>query len=231
MGVGNMSKQTAAPWSFSKIKAFEQCPLQFYNERVLKRFPQKESEAMLYGSLYHEAAEEYVRDGTPLPKSFEFSKPMLDNLIAKDGDKLCEQKMGLTKDLKPTGFYDTDVWWRGIADLNIIDGEGAYTIDYKTGSKKGLRYADKGQLELMALSVFIHFPEVQTIKAGLLFVVADAMVKDKYTRDDTQRLWVKWINKFDRMESAFTNDVWNAHQSGLCKAHCPVLECAHNGRA
>ena len=43
-----MSKPvTAAPWSFSRIKAFEQCPKQFYHEKVLKQYPFRETEAML----------------------------------------------------------------------------------------------------------------------------------------------------------------------------------------
>jgi hypothetical protein len=32
------------------------------------------------------------------------------------------------------------------------------------------------------------------------------------------------------MESAYDKDVWNANPSGLCRAHCVVLECPHNGR-
>ena len=55
-----------APWSFSKIKAFQQCPKQFYHEKVLKQYPFKESEATLYGTAFHEAAEEYIRDGGEL---------------------------------------------------------------------------------------------------------------------------------------------------------------------
>ena len=54
-----------APWSFSKIKAFEQCPKQFYHMKVLKEYQDKETEAMRYGTQMHEAAENYVRDKTP----------------------------------------------------------------------------------------------------------------------------------------------------------------------
>lgn len=62
--------------------------------------------------------------------------------------------MGLTENLEPCDFFSDEVWWRGIADLVIIDEEEdlAWVIDYKTG--KSARYADKGQLELMALAIF-----------------------------------------------------------------------------
>ena len=130
------------PWSFSKIKAFEQCPKQFYHEKILKEYPFVETEAIRYGSEFHKSAEDYIGEGTPLPPKFNFAQGMLDSLNAKAGEKLCERKMGLTENLEPCGFYDDTVWFRGIADLIILDGDLAWVIDYKTG--KNSRYADKG---------------------------------------------------------------------------------------
>jgi len=101
-------------------------------------------------------------------------------------------------------------------------------LDYKTG--RSAKYADTGQLELMALAVFKHFPHVKKVKAGLLFVVANAFIKDSYGADDQDRLWLKWLREYNRMKSAYTHDVWNPKPSGLCKKHCLVLDCAHNGR-
>ena len=218
------------PWSFSKIKAFEQCPKQFYHMKVLKEFEDKETEAMRYGTQMHEAAENYVRDKTPLHKSFKYVQSSLDALVAIKGEKLCELKMGLTDSLEPCGFYSDDVWWRGIADLVILDTDNhlAWVIDYKTG--KSTRYADKGQLELMALAIFKHFPVVDTVKAGLLFVVCNELIKEEYTKPSQTTLWNKWLGAFTQMDTAFGADVWNAKPSGLCKNHCAVLDCAHNGR-
>jgi CRISPR/Cas system-associated exonuclease Cas4 (RecB family) len=89
------------PWSFSKIKAFEQCPKQFYHMKVLKEYEDVETEAMRYGTSMHEAAENYVRDKTPLAESFDYVKSALDALIAIKGEKLCEFRMGLTEELEP----------------------------------------------------------------------------------------------------------------------------------
>ncbi len=220
---------TYKPWSFSKIKAFKQCPKQFYHVTVLNQFPFKETEATLYGTHFHEAAEFYIGKGEPLPGRFSYAQNMLDSLAAMKGEKLCEYEFGLTEDLEPCGFKDPDVWWRGIADLVILDKESgvAKVIDYKSG--KSARYADKGQLELMALATFKHFPEVHTVKAGLLFVVAKAFIKDVYRKEDEPSLWKKWLTEYSTMEKAFQNDVWNPIPSGLCRRHCPVTECPHNG--
>lgn len=216
-----------APWSFSKIKAFEQCPKQFYHEKVLKQYPFVETDATRYGTEFHTAAEEYIRDGKELPKQFLFSKSALDSLNAKQGEKLCELKLGITENLKPCSFFADDVWFRGIADLIILDGDLAWVIDYKTG--KSSKYADKGQLELMALSVFAHYPQVKKVRAGLLFVISNDLIKDQYVDLDAKDLWHKWLTKYEAMKLASDKGVWNPRPSGLCKRHCPVTECAHNG--
>ncbi len=219
-----------APWSFSKAKAFEQCPKQFYHEKILKQYPVEETDAMRYGTEFHKACEDYIKSEAPLPKKFDFIQQTLDALNEKRGIKMCEQKLGLTADLEPCGFFDKRVWFRGIADLVIIDvlTGVAWVIDYKTG--KSLKYADKGQLELMALIVFKHYPQITRVKAGLLFVIAKGLVKEEYEIDSESNLWEKWLGIYGKMQKAFESDVWNPRPSGLCKRHCPVLECAHNGR-
>ena len=216
-----------APWSFSKIKAFEQCPKQFYHEKILKEHPFKETEATLYGTAFHNMAEDFVGKDAPIPEQFTFARDALTSLKNKQGRKLCEEKLGVTENLEPCGFYDPEVWFRGIADLIILDGDLAWVVDYKTG--KSAKYADKGQLELMALSVFAHYPQIKNIRAGLLFVVTKDLVKDTYTVYDREQLWRKWLSKYNQMKVAADNDVWNARPSGLCRRHCPVIECVHNG--
>jgi len=218
------------PWSFSKIKSFEQCPKKFYHLKIAKDYKEPETEAMLYGTAVHEAAEEYIRDGKPLPPEYEYIKAPLDSLNMKQGNKLCEYEMGLTADLEPCGFWDDDCWYRGIADLVILDEENktAWVIDYKTS--KNTRYADKGQLELMALCVFKHFPDIETVRGGLLFVVCNELIRETYGKEQAGEMWEKWLADYNRMEQAWKKDVWNAHQSGLCKRHCIVTECVHNGR-
>jgi len=220
----------AAPWSFSKIKAFQQCPKQFYHEKVIKQYPFKMTEAIRYGDQFHKAAEKYIRDGEELPKRFLYAKDSLDALKRKRGDKLCEYRMGLTEDLEPCGFYEDNVWWRGIADLIILNQDQglAYVVDYKTG--KSSRYADKGQLELMAMATFKHFPNVDTVRAGLLFVVCEDLVRSTYEQYEADTLWDKWMDNFQTMETAYKVDVWNPKPSGLCRQWCQVMECPHNGR-
>jgi CRISPR/Cas system-associated exonuclease Cas4 (RecB family) len=217
-------------WSYSSIKLFEQCPRKYYHLKIAKDVVEPETEALLYGSRFHEAAEKYVRDDEPLPPYFTFVKQTLDNLKQISGERLCEYEMGITKDLQPCEFNAPDVWYRGIADLLIIDREKgeARVVDYKTG--KSAKYADPEQLELMSLCVFKHFPEITRVKAGLLFVIANALVKSQYNAEQQDFLWTKWSDRNKRLAFASESDTWNPKPSGLCRKHCAVLTCSHNGR-
>lgn len=225
-----MGKKTA--WSYSSLKTFEQCPKKYYHLKVVRDYEEDfNTEAMRYGNEYHMAAEQYVSGLVDeLDPRFDYSQDVLDKLRGMSGDKLCEHQMGITSNLEPCEFFGKDVWYRGVADLIILNRDTgvAKVFDYKTG--KSAKYADVGQLELMALCVFKHFPEVHTVKAGLLFVVCNKLIKETYERKDESELWKKWLIKHGTLEKTLVTDVWNPRPTGLCKAHCIILECPHNGR-
>lgn len=215
-------------WSYSSIDLFKQCPHKYYRMRVVKDIVEPPTEAIMYGKELHSAAEFYIRDGTPLPGKFEFIKPTLDRLLKIPGEKLCEYRMGLRYDLSPCEFFAKDVWFRGVADLIIVQDDKAYVIDYKTG--KSAKYATKDQLELLSLAVFKHFPQVQKVKAGLLFVISKDFVKEDYPKDFEQSGWSKWIERTKELEGVIKNNVWIKKPNFTCRKFCKVVDCEHNGR-
>jgi hypothetical protein len=213
-------------WSYSSLSLFQQCPHKYYRLRITKDIVEPPAEHLLYGSEAHRIAEEFVRDNTPVPEQFAFMRGALEKLKDMEGIHLCEYKMGLTKGLEPCDFSDANVWWRGIADLIIITGDKAYVVDYKTG--KSSKYADTKQLEILSLATFKHFPEVKKIKAALLFVVANDLIKEEYVSVGQGANWLKWIEETSKLESAFKNQVWNPKPNFTCRAHCPIIDCTHN---
>ena len=215
-------------WSYSSISLFKQCPHKYYRLRVVKDVVDPPAEHLNYGLEVHKAAEDYIGKGVPIPEKYIFIKEHLDKLNLIKGEKLCEYKMGLNSNLEPCGFFDKDVWWRGVADLLIINGDKAYVIDYKTG--KSAKYADTKQLEILSLAVFKHFPEVERVKGALFFVVSKNFIKDSYHAENQDKMWTKWFAEHNRMRFSYENNVWNPRPSGLCRKHCLVLECPHNGR-
>jgi CRISPR/Cas system-associated exonuclease Cas4 (RecB family) len=208
-------------WSFSALKEYVNCPRQYQELKVLKRYEKKATEQMLYGTVVHKVCEDYVAEGKPLEKNYQRFKPVLDSLVAIPGTKYPEYEMALDPNKQPCGFKDEGRWVRGIVDLLIVDGDYAFIIDYKTGSN---RYPDPKQLKLMALMTFAHFPEVQRIKAGLLFVMHESFMDEEYTRDQIPKLWKYFESDLERLKHSYENDVWNPNPTPLC-GWCPVKTC------
>ena len=215
-------------WSYSSLDLFIQCPHKYYRLKVKKDIKEPTSDHLVYGLDVHKAAEDYIKEGKPIPEKFAFIKPLLDRLNAYEGKKLCEYRMGLTRNLEPCGFFDKGVWWRGVADLIILNGDSAKIVDYKTG--KSSKHADTKQLEILSLAVFKHFPQVKRVKGGLLFVVANEFVKGDFDAEKSDIYWQRWLTNTGQLEKAFEFDVWNARPNFTCKKWCPVKDCVHNGR-
>jgi ATP-dependent exoDNAse (exonuclease V) beta subunit len=211
-------------WSFSGLKDFDNCPRQYHETKVLKRHVKAVTQQMLYGTEVHKALEDYTRDKTPLPKNYERYAGQVDALLEIDGEKIVEHQMAMRKDGTACGFSDEDYWVRGIADLLILDGGKAYVVDYKTGSAK---YPDTKQLKLMALMVFAKFPEVQEIKAALLFVAHNVFISEDYKRSDIEQLNLAFKPSLYRMEKAYETNTWTPNPTGLC-GWCPVTSCEYH---
>ena len=220
-----MAKYT---WSYSSLNLFLQCPQKYYRLRVKKDIVEPPAEHLTYGTMVHEAAELYMRDGTPIPEKFAFIQDQLAPLEKIEGDRYCELKMGLREDLTPCDFFAPDVWWRGVADLLIIRDDKAFLVDYKTS--KSSKYADTKQLELLSLAVFKHYPQVKKIKAGLLFFVVREFVKSEFEESKQHVHWMKWLEDTKRLEISLEKNSWSPKPNFTCKGWCPVVDCHHNTR-
>lgn len=207
-------------WSFSSLKDFVNCPKQYQEIKVLKRFTKYPTEQMRYGTEVHKACEDYVGEGVPLAENYKRFQPVLDSLVAIPGTKYPEYRMALDKD-RQVSAYGKGYWVRGIVDLLIVDDDYAFLVDYKTGSN---RYPDPKQLKLMALMTFAHFPKVNKVKAGLLFVMHESFMDEEYTREQIPKLWSYFKNDLERLSLSYENDTWQANPTPLC-GWCPVRTC------
>jgi CRISPR/Cas system-associated exonuclease Cas4 (RecB family) len=214
-------------WSYSSIKTFDQCPKKYYHLKVVKDVEDKAGPEAAYGVEVHKAAEDYIKDGTPIPNKFGFMRPVVEALEKLPGEKYVEIRFGVkqTEDgYKSCDFFDKDVWYRGIADLVIVNGTKARVIDYKTG--KNAKYADTKQLDLMAGSIFLRYPEVTKIRAALAYVVSKEFITKNYARDDLGKCLSVFNWQLDRLGAAYDSGVFNPVSGPLC-GWCPVVFCEH----
>jgi len=210
-------------WSYSGLKDFVNCPRQYNEVKVLKRYEKKTTVEMRYGTQVHSALEDYVKEGKPLAKNYEHFAKQLDPLRDMEGVKYPEYRMALTINRQPCTFGAKDYWVRGIADLMVVDGDQGYIVDYKTGSNK---YPDPKQLQLMALMGFEYFPEVTHFKAGLLFVAHNDFVTSEYQREKIDKYWDDFAPQLKRLQLSYENGVWQENPTPLC-GWCPVSDCTH----
>jgi hypothetical protein len=139
-------------------------------------------------------------------------------------------KLGLKltdDDYAPCGFFDKEVWWRGIADLVIIQGDTAYSVDYKTS--KSAKYADTKQLDIVAAALFVHFPQLKKIKSALCFVVSNEFIKKDHYIENRNKYFETFDPLLDRLTGAEDSGVWNPISGPLCR-YCPVVHCEHNSK-
>ena len=211
--------------SFSSLKLYENCPLRYYNQRVIKSVVDKGGEASQYGERVHKYLEDHLKDGAPLPPEVspvEGAVAAVRRLVG-DGDLYIEKELTLNKNLQPTGWWAKDAWVRSKLDVLILRDVTAFNLDWKTGKRR----PDFTQLELFALQVFAHYPYIEKVTGAFVWIKDVAMDKETYDRADVPKLWEAFLSRVNRIEQSLEHDNWPARPSGLCN-YCPCKPtCAY----
>ena len=106
------------------------------------------------------------------------------------------------------------------ADHTFLCGEHMVPT-HNTGKRK----VGSKQLKLFALMVFLHHPEVMSVKTGFVWLKEGVSDYETYTRDQEADLWQEFVGDLARYNAAFKQDMWIPRKSGLCRGWCPVTSC------
>lgn len=217
-------------WSYSALQTFESCPRKFQALRITKEVKDEQGPAIIKGNFIHAQFEAYLKakGQFALPEELKKFRALLDVVLAMPGEKYVEYQVALTRTLQPTTFFGKDCWSRGKLDFLVVNGDTATMLDWKTGKPK----SDYSQLKIFALYVFAMFPHVNTVKSGFVWVEGDLkkpVDAYTYTREDVTLMWNEFLPRIKVFEDAHVTNAWPTMPSGLCKAHCPVTSCTHNG--
>jgi hypothetical protein len=220
-----MAKQFA--WSYSRYKAFSNCPKRHLEVDILKNFTE-ESEQLKWGTEVHEALAAAVKNGTPLPSSMQDYQKWVDDISGGEGKLLVEQQYAITRDFQPTAWFANNVWFRGICDVLRISPSGrtALARDYKTG--KVLH--DSRQLMLMAQCLFIHHKTLQRISTQFIWLKEGCVSTEVFNRDSIMREWTPLLPQVKVMEEASKTLNYPPKPCGLCARYCPVISCSFHGK-
>lgn len=226
------TRGNAAPkewaWSYSKLKNFEICPKRHWHIDIQKDVKEEESEQLAYGNNLHTHMANYVSKNIPLPIPYNsaVNQHWADIVLAAPGTTLVEQKYAIRRDFSACpGYFDRDVWYRGIGDVVKIHGPVALVIDWKTGKI----VEDSVQLALMAQCVFSHFPVVQAIRAEFIWLKEDASTRQNFKRADMVSMWNGLLPRVQTLENASKSMTYPPKPGHLCRKWCPVVGCPHQG--
>ena len=207
--------------SYSSIKLYENCPLRYYRQRIIKDVTDPGGEASKHGERIHAFLEGRLK-GSGLDAEVAQYEPLCASVesLAKQGTLHIEKELVLTENLVPTGWWDSDAWLRSKLDVLVVIDSTAVVMDWKTGK----RNADQFQMQMFAAQVFKHFPDVQQVKTSLVWLKTMEMDTEVYNRADINTVWAEIMKRIQRIHSSVEHDNWPAKPSGLCR-FCP---CRHD---
>ena len=206
------------PWSYSALTAYETCPKRFELTRVTKQVVEKQTEATLWGNKVHKALEHFAKGTKPLPPDMESYGRYVKKIQSYEGKRVVEERVALTKDLRPTKWMAKDVWVRGIIDIGVVGSNRAYLLDWKTGKHR----PDSDQLKLFAALAFAMYPWVDSVVTGFIWLKVDKFDKQVFTREQTTDIWSEFLPRLSRVAKSYNEDKWIPKPSGLCRNWCPV---------
>jgi hypothetical protein len=186
---------------------------------VVKDVVDEGGEASKHGERIHAFLENRLKDNTDLPQEIAQYDTLCKAVerLAEGGVLEVERELVLNDNLMPTGWWDADAWIRSKLDVLVIKGNDAVVMDWKTGK----RNPDQFQMQLFAVQVFKHFPEVQRVKTSLVWLKDMSMDSEQYTRLDANKLWADIMKRIQRIHTSLEHDNWPAKPSGLCR-FCPA---------
>lgn len=205
-------------WSYSSLNAFETCPRRYRLTRIDKSVVEGTTEALTHGNAVHKAIEESIKGIAELPETYAKYQPMVAKVVSSPGEHHAELKFGLTKQLRPTGFFSPDVWVRGVLDFVSVRDKSAVVLDWKTGKPK----PDNDQLTLFAGATFAMFPAVDTVRTGYAWLAHNKLDSEVFRRPQAEQIWGGFRKRVAVIELAAATGDYPPKPSGLCRKHCPV---------
>lgn len=209
------------PWSHSRLEDFVNCPRAFAEKQVYKSVVEEKGEATIWGEKVHKHFEERLVDGVVLPPELECHEDFLRRLEDEPGEMFVEERIALNKRAQPCGFFDDDVWYRGVVDVKKVNGDFARLVDHKTGKQKPF----SRQLKVFALHTFAAHPAVMITRCEYYWTQTMTKTGETFTRNQIPALWKSFIPDLAQYAQAFKDELWQPRQSGLCAGWCPVTSC------
>jgi len=150
-------------YSYSSIKVYEECPFKYKLTRI-DRKQEPSGEAAERGKRIHAEFESAIKDLALITPEMAHWVDKLTEL--REAQALCEYQFGINDKWEPCSFTDPNVWFRGIFDIAVVNGDTAHISDWKTGKERD--YGD--QLKVYATIMLIFQPEIHSVSLSIDYI-------------------------------------------------------------
>lgn len=223
-------------WSFSTIDKFQKCARKYFYYDVAKLISEPENPQMREGFVVHKSMADYISRGVALPSNLERHADWVTTMITGQPGEivLTEHKLACTYQWKPCEYFSRidRVWARAQADLLVINGPEALSVDWKTGKEPDDRYETlpkNFQLRVCAFLVFLHFPQVRNVKSKYVYLNEGTSTTFDMPKTDLREFIPQMMEIYAGYDRAHRMNEFPPHPSGLCKKHCAVTQCQFHG--
>jgi len=221
-----------APYSYSKISSFEQCPLKFKFQYIDKINLLTENKHLEKGVRIHQIIEFYNPWNKTLP---EFNYKLLNEEEQKEieliAQKFCnsdlgkkyllndyqighEIEFGLDYKLNPINYYNQNqCMLRGKIDFLIKENDKIIIVDWKTGKVPNQKYISNHQTMLYAIWCFKMFNDINTIQAHYVYVEHNEIIAFIFTKEMLKNYTKTYGSKIKSIE---TEKEFNKKIGPLC---------------
>ena len=223
--------------SFSAIDKFTNCPRKYYNYDIAKLIKEPENPQMRDGWRVHKAMSDFIAHDTPLPPEMERYADWVTTMLTGQPDEIIhtEHRLACTFELEPCDYFSRKlkVWLRAQADLLVVNGDHALSVDWKTGKEKDERYEllpKNFQLRLTAMLIFLHFPQVQNVTSKYVYLNEGTQTTFDMPKEDLRLFVPQAYDILGGIQKSVRANSFPPRPSGLCKRHCAVTSCEFHGR-
>jgi len=151
---------------------------------------------------------------------------LLARIADAPGRTYSEQKLALTDQFAPVGYFGKNVWFRTVIDAaKQPDDSFAIVFDWKSGKPT----TDETQMQLIAATMMHHMPRLERVRTALVFVNHDHTERGEYVRGDLPEIWANILPRVNRLRQAREDEDYPPKPGGLCRRYCAVKTCPHWG--
>jgi hypothetical protein len=211
--------------SHTMLNTFDNCPYKGFRMYIARDLPQREqTDEMRLGSEVHKALSMYITRARPLG---DFQKYAFLADPMSSHKPLTEMPLAVTREGRPCGFFDDNVFCRGYGDVVIIKDRRAVFFDWKTGKKR----EEPAELELHGMMLHAAYPKLEHIVGHYVWLrnvgTEFPALGKPHVCSNVGATWGKLEQQMDEIEHMLTQNHFPKQPNPLC-SWCPVMDCEHN---